>query len=98
MNRDKLKIAFLHRADDIYAIQRIKLLLKADHLIFSIILPGKDFNLLDDPKLRVICLKKAPLSFSVSKRIIYKNQIDKILNEIKPDVFHVVSALNLYYC
>jgi glycosyltransferase involved in cell wall biosynthesis len=98
MHQDKLKIVFLNRTDDIYAFQRIKYLLESGQEVYSILLPGKPTDIFSDKRLTNFFLKKSILVFSILKRFLFRKQIDRILTEIKPDVFHVISALNLYYC
>lgn len=97
MPQDKLIIVFLHRANDPYTKERIKYFSDRQHKVFSIV-----FNL-DDAKYsrnghEVIKLRRFKLNrISFVKRIIHYSEIKKIVNQINPDVFHVVSALNLLY-
>lgn len=95
MKVNRLKVAFLFREDDIYAIQRIKGLLSIGNIVYGIIIPGKDLNLLNIKGLTTYFLTDN--NNIILKRIIFRKQIKEILSVIKPDVFHVTSALNLFY-
>lgn len=98
MNQDKLKIAFLHRAIDPYTSERIKYFIEKNQIVYSIIfdlgenvpLQNINYNVI---KLRRTVLDKIPFV----KRFIHYFEIKKILKQIKPDILHVVNALNLIY-
>ena len=97
MNRNKLKIAFLHRANDPYTLERIKYFIKNNHEVFSIMFDlGETVSEPDGLitiKLRKTILDKIPFV----KRVIHYFEIKRILKQINPDVLHVVNALNLFY-
>jgi glycosyltransferase involved in cell wall biosynthesis len=97
MSQGKLKIAFLQRGNDPYTNERIKFFLSKGHKIFSI----SFFRENEKSKIegvtyltfRKLFIDKIPLI----KRVSHYFELRKILLSIKPDIFHVVSALNLFY-
>jgi glycosyltransferase involved in cell wall biosynthesis len=98
MNQDKLKIAFLQRGNDPYTNERIKFFLLKGHKVFSI----SFFRENDNSKIkgvtyyifRELTIDKIPFI----KRVSHYFELKNMLLSIKPDIFHVVSALNLFYC
>ena len=98
MPQDNLIIVFLQRGNDPYTNERIKFFQSKKHLVFSIsFYPEKQANKIEGViyySLRKIIFYKIPLF----KRFSHYFEIKKILKSIKPDIFHVVSALNLFYC
>ncbi len=97
MDPGSLKIVFLHRAKDPYTLERIKYFTEKKHTVYSIIFDlGETIPVQNDFvqfKLRRTILDKIPFA----KRFIHYFEIRKILEEIDPDVLHVVNALNLTY-
>jgi glycosyltransferase involved in cell wall biosynthesis len=97
MSRDKLKIAFLQRGNDPYTDERIKYFRSNGHSVYSIsFFQVKDNKRIDEVRyltFRRLITDKIPLV----KRFSHYFELKKILISVKPDIFHVVSALNLLY-
>jgi glycosyltransferase involved in cell wall biosynthesis len=95
--QDKLTIAFLQRGNDPYTNERIKFFLSRGHQVFSISIFGENEKTKIDGvtyfAFRKLFIDKIPLI----KRVSHYFELRKLLLSIKPDVFHVVSALNLFY-
>ena len=97
MNQDKLKIAFLHRANDPYTLERIKYFSRQNHDVYSISFSIGGYQSKIEG-VNVIRLKKYFIDkIPFVKRFSHYFELRKILKKIKPDVLHVVSALNLFY-
>ena len=98
MNPDRLKIVFLHRAIDPYTSERIKYFIERDQMVYSIIFDLGENVILQNNNYNIIKLKRTILDrIPFAKRFIHYFEIKKILKKIKPNVMHVVSALNLIY-
>jgi len=101
MPQDKLKIAFFHRANDPYTLERIKYFCAQKHEVFSI--SFSSFNYQEEYQkeikgVNVIRLRKHIIDKpTFIKRFSHYYELKKILKKIRPNVFHVVSALNLAY-
>lgn len=97
MSQGKLKIAFLQRGNDPYTSERIKFLHSRGHMIYSISFYKENENKKIEGvgyiTLKNIIFDKIPLV----KRFSHYFELKKILRSLKPDIFHVVSALNLFY-
>lgn len=92
-----MRIVFLHRANDPYTLERIKYFINNGHKVFSVVF-NDNIEINRIPNQNVIILKKNKLdNVLLFRRFIHFFEIKKILNEIKPDVFHIVNALNLFY-
>lgn len=98
MPQNKLKIAFLQKGNDPYTNERIKFFQSKGHQVFSISFfqekPDNQINEVDYFTLRKCLIDKIYLG----KRISHYFELKRILKLINPDIFHVVSALNLIYC
>lgn len=98
MNQDRLKIVFLHRAVDPYTSERIKYFIEKNQNVYSIIFNLGENVILQNDNYNIIKLRRSVLDkIPLTKRFIHYFEIKKILRKIKPDVVHVVNALNLFY-
>lgn len=98
MNQDRLKIVFLHRAIDPYTSERIKYFIEKNQIVYSIIFDLGENVILQNNNYNVIKLRRTVLDkIPLVKRFLHYFEIKKILKQIKPDVIHVVNALNLFY-
>lgn len=92
-----MRIAFLHQPNDPYTLTRIKYFLFRGHTVCSITFPRRDKQKtipgLYHYPLPSLFIERLPFV----KRLIYFFPIKKITKEFKPDIFHIVSALNSLY-
>ncbi len=97
-----MRIVFLHRANDPYTIERIRYFLKNHHEVHSISFSSFNYKAdyqTDIENVNVVRLKKTMIDkIPLAKRVSHHFELEKILKQIKPDILHVVSALNLFYC
>jgi 1,2-diacylglycerol 3-alpha-glucosyltransferase len=92
-----MKIAILHRIKDPYTLSRIKVFLKAGHEVISIVFPDKG-TLPVHEKWNIVKLSESVLyHFPFAKRLIYRKEIEKLLNHYQPSVFFFIGAFNLFY-
>ena len=97
MNHDKLKIVFLHRANDPYTLERIKYFNSVNYEVYSISFSTDGYQS-DLDGVNVIRLRRYKIDLiPFVKRISHYFEIKNILKKIKPDILHIVSALNLFY-
>jgi glycosyltransferase involved in cell wall biosynthesis len=98
MNQDRLRIVFLHRAEDPYTSERIKYFIERNQAVYSIVFDLGNNAVSESKNYEVIKLRKTFLDkIPLAKRFVHYFEIKKILKRIKPDVVHVVNALNLAY-
>jgi glycosyltransferase involved in cell wall biosynthesis len=97
MNQKKIKIAFLHRANDPYTLERIKFFSENNYDVYSIFTHEKNnsplINGIKYYSLKTYRIDRIPFV----RRIFHYYDLKRILKTIKPNIFHVVSALNLMY-
>lgn len=92
-----MKIAFLHRANDPYTLERIRYFCANKYEVYSISL-SEDGYQAEIGGVNVIKLKKLIIDkLPFAKRLSHYYELKRILKRIKPDILHVVSALNLFY-
>ena len=98
MNQGRLKIVFLHRAVDPYTSERIKYFIQKNQDVYSIIFDLGENVIFQNNNYNIIKLRRSVLDkMPLAKRFVHYFEIKKILREIRPDVVHVVNALNLFY-
>ena len=92
-----MKIVFLHRANDPYTLERIKFLRAQNHDVYSISFSIGGIQAKIEGvtviRLKNYFIDKVPFVHRFS----HYSEFKKLLSQIKPDILHVVSALNLFY-